>query len=93
MSPMVPMLAQGAVMAIEDGMVLARCFDALGSDVEGALSRYEDLRRDRFDRFEIDPTLRVGRGPHADPGHVAAVQALFGVCRGFESALLVSVRE
>lgn len=45
--PMVPMLAQGAVMAIEDGMVLARCFEAFASDVEGALSRYEDLRRDR----------------------------------------------
>ena len=45
--PMVPMLAQGAVMAIEDGMVLARCFDAFGSDVEGALRRYEELRSDR----------------------------------------------
>jgi salicylate hydroxylase len=45
--PMVPMLAQGAVMAIEDGMVLGRCFEAFGADVEGALLRYEELRRDR----------------------------------------------
>lgn len=47
---MVPMLAQGAVMAIEDGMVLARCFEKYGADVEAALDRYEALRLDRTAR-------------------------------------------
>ena len=48
--PMVPMLAQGAVMAIEDGMVLARCFEAYGDNPEIALGRYEAARLDRTAR-------------------------------------------
>jgi salicylate hydroxylase len=43
---MLPMLAQGAVMAIEDGYILARCLSE-GSDVPAALSRYEEARRER----------------------------------------------
>jgi salicylate hydroxylase len=41
--PTLPMLAQGANMAIEDGMVLARCLSSY-DDVEEALARY-DLAR------------------------------------------------
>jgi salicylate hydroxylase len=37
------MLAQGAVMAIEDAVILGRCFDKYG-DVATALSRYQDAR-------------------------------------------------
>jgi salicylate hydroxylase len=44
---MLPMLAQGAVMAIEDGFILARCFAGAGMDVPGALGRYEAARRER----------------------------------------------
>jgi 2-polyprenyl-6-methoxyphenol hydroxylase-like FAD-dependent oxidoreductase len=40
--PTLPMLAQGANMAIEDGMVLARCLAAY--DVETALARYDAAR-------------------------------------------------
>ena len=47
---MLPMLAQGAVMAIEDGYILARCFAAAGSDVPAALERYENARRERTRR-------------------------------------------
>ena len=43
---MLPMLAQGAVMAIEDGYILARCLAEPG-DVPWALSRYEEARRER----------------------------------------------
>ena len=43
---MLPMLAQGAVMAIEDGYILARCL-ADAADVPAALSRYEEARRER----------------------------------------------
>jgi salicylate hydroxylase len=42
---MLPMLAQGAVMAIEDGYILARCL--AGGDVPAALARYEQARRER----------------------------------------------
>ncbi len=44
--PTLPMLAQGANMAIEDGMVLARCFTSYG-DAETALSQYSAARVDR----------------------------------------------
>ncbi|HYX65270.1 MAG TPA: FAD-dependent monooxygenase [Burkholderiales bacterium] len=45
---MLPFLAQGAVMAIEDGYVLARCLAA--HPVEVALTRYEAARRERTRR-------------------------------------------
>ena len=41
--PTLPMLAQGANMAIEDGMVLARCLASYG-DVETGLARYSAAR-------------------------------------------------
>jgi salicylate hydroxylase len=47
---MVPFLAQGAVMAIEDGCILARCFKKYGSSVNVALTRYEAARRERTRR-------------------------------------------
>jgi salicylate hydroxylase len=45
--PMVPFLAQGAVMALEDGLVLARCLEKYPNDHETALARYEAARRTR----------------------------------------------
>jgi len=53
---MLPFLAQGAVMAIEDGLVLARCLEQFGVD-EG-LQRYETARRAR--------TLRAVEGSAAN---------------------------
>jgi salicylate hydroxylase len=44
--PTLPMLAQGANMAIEDGMVLARCLSAC-QDAETALARYDAARVER----------------------------------------------
>jgi salicylate hydroxylase len=46
---MLPMLAQGAVMALEDAMVLARCIEKYGVDPQ-ALQRYEAVRRERANR-------------------------------------------
>ena len=45
-----PFLAQGAVMAIEDGVVLARCFEAY-DDVSVALQKYEQARLERTYRM------------------------------------------
>lgn len=45
---MLPFLAQGAVMAIEDGYVLARCLSE--HPVQEALQRYEAARRERTRR-------------------------------------------
>jgi salicylate hydroxylase len=46
---MLPMMAQGAVMAMEDGYVLARCLKEYGVTPE-ALQRYEAARRERANR-------------------------------------------
>ncbi|MFI7436572.1 FAD-dependent monooxygenase [Micromonospora haikouensis] len=48
--PMLPSLGQGAAMAVEDAVVLARCL-AGATDLPGALRRYEAARRDRTRRM------------------------------------------
>jgi salicylate hydroxylase len=48
--PTLPMMAQGANMAIEDGVVLARCFSA-HDDAPAALQCYETARRERTSRL------------------------------------------
>jgi 2-polyprenyl-6-methoxyphenol hydroxylase-like FAD-dependent oxidoreductase len=45
--PTLPFLAQGAVMAIEDGFILARCLEQYGSDYATAFSSYEAARQER----------------------------------------------
>jgi len=45
-----PFMAQGAVMAIEDGYVLARCLAGAPGDPAHALRRYEQARRERANR-------------------------------------------
>jgi salicylate hydroxylase len=49
--PTLPFLAQGAVMALEDGIVLARCLAANVEQPEAALARYEELRLERTSRI------------------------------------------
>jgi salicylate hydroxylase len=39
-----PFLAHGAIMALEDAFVLARCLEAFGEEPAFALKRYEELR-------------------------------------------------
>ena len=51
--PTLPFLAQGANMALEDGIILARVLD-MGVDVPSALVRYENARLER--------TARIVRG-------------------------------
>lgn len=49
--PTLPMLAQGAVQAIEDGYVLARAVAAHRDDLPNAFRRYEAARRERTTRM------------------------------------------
>nr|WP_282572250.1 FAD-dependent monooxygenase [Roseomonas acroporae] len=52
--PTLPMMAQGAVQAIEDGYVLARALaGAAGDDLPAALLRYEAARRERTNRMVL----------------------------------------
>jgi salicylate hydroxylase len=70
--PMLPFLAQGGAMAIEDAWVFAACLAADLKAPEQALARYEDLRSDRAARvqqasrgnartFHLDGGMRVAR--------------------------------
>lgn len=68
---MVPFLAQGAVMAIEDGFILARALTELGGDVPSRLARYEEARRGRTRRAvegSADNIARFHNRALADPG-------------------------
>ena len=64
-----PFLAQGAVMAIEDGVVLARCLEAY-DDVATALQKYELARKERTYRMvrgAADNTYRFHNRALAEP--------------------------
>jgi salicylate hydroxylase len=66
--PTLPFLAQGANMAIEDGMVLARCLDAFA--IPEALCRYEAARLDRTSRIvrgSLENVSRYHNPQLADP--------------------------
>jgi salicylate hydroxylase len=54
--PMLPFLAQGAAIAVEDAAVLADCLVGSADAPAAALRRYEGLRRDRTARVQ-----RAGR--------------------------------
>ena len=56
---MVPFLAQGAVMAIEDGFILARCLETY--DLPDALPHYENARRERTRRAVEGSADNIGR--------------------------------
>jgi salicylate hydroxylase len=51
--PTLPFLAQGANMALEDGLVLARCLEKYQDDVPVALKRYEAARIDRTTKIVL----------------------------------------
>ncbi len=50
--PMLPFLAQGAAMAIEDAAVAARCLARMPDDAAGALRTYAAIRRARIRKVQ-----------------------------------------
>jgi salicylate hydroxylase len=64
--PMTPFLAQGAAMAIEDGMVLARAV-AAAEDWQEALARYESARRERGTFVMLQSHVNARRIYSRDP--------------------------
>lgn len=56
--PMLPFLAQGGAMAMEDGFVLAECLRRRAADMPSALREYESLRRDRATRVQLGSRAR-----------------------------------
>ncbi|MBN9564101.1 MAG: FAD-dependent monooxygenase [Alphaproteobacteria bacterium] len=68
--PTLPFLAQGANMAIEDGLVIARCLDAEPGDPAAAFRRFERARMERTARVvrgSADNTKRFHNALLADP--------------------------
>ena len=61
--PVLPFLGHGAVLAIEDGVVLARAFAAAES-VPEAFERYEQARRERA-AFVVLESRKAGKMFHA----------------------------
>jgi salicylate hydroxylase len=70
---MLPMLAQGAVMALEDGYVLARAVAKYGV-VPEALQRYEAVRRDRANRAVTGSAENAKRFHNPDLAHAAGAE-------------------
>ena len=72
--PTLPMLAQGGNMAIEDGMVLARCLEG-EADVAAALKQFETARVERTSqivRRSTEAAKRFHNPALADPAGAAA---------------------
>ncbi|MBT3533980.1 MAG: NAD(P)-binding protein [Rhodospirillaceae bacterium] len=83
--PMTPYMAQGAAMAIEDGVMLARALQQ-SADINGALEVFEATRKARtaqvqavshantWMRQETDPTWCYGYDPWTEPLSATGVQ-------------------
>jgi len=61
--PMLPYLAQGGALALEDAVVLADCLQRAGPDAPAALARFQALRAARARRVQA-ASLRQGRIYH-----------------------------
>lgn len=73
--PTLPFLAQGAVMALEDGFILARALAAHTNAPEEALVHYENARKDRTARIvqgSADNARRFHDRALADPAGAQA---------------------
>jgi salicylate hydroxylase len=73
--PMVPFLAQGAVMALEDALVLARCLEKYPSDYQTAFARYEAARRARANKAVTGSADMIARFHNPAMADAAAAQA------------------
>jgi salicylate hydroxylase len=71
---MLPMLAQGAVMALEDGYVLGRCVSKYGVE-PAALQAYEAVRRERANRAVAGSAENAKRFHNPDLAHAAGAEA------------------
>jgi salicylate hydroxylase len=72
--PTLPFLAQGAVMALEDGFILARALEA-DTDIAQALHRYEAARLERTRRIVQGAADNTKRFHNPELAHVEGASA------------------
>jgi salicylate hydroxylase len=72
---MLPFLAQGAVMALEDALVLARCLESHAGEPGPAFAAYERSRVERASKVVRASLANMGRYHSAALGDAAAVGA------------------
>jgi salicylate hydroxylase len=72
--PTLPMLAQGAVQAIEDGYILGRAL-AESESVEDGFNRYESARRERTTRMVLGSEENARRFHNPELANSAGAQA------------------
>lgn len=73
--PTLPFLAQGAVMAIEDGFVLGRALAAHRDDLEEGLLAYEAARKERTTRIVRGAEANLGRFHNSALSEAATAEA------------------
>ena len=71
---MLPMMAQGAVMALEDGLVLGRCVNKYSVEPQ-ALQRYEAVRRERANKCVQASIENTRRFHNPEMAHAAGAEA------------------
>ena len=74
--PMMPYMAQGAAMAMEDAAVLARCLEgATSSDLPDCFARYEATRKPRTSEVQLTSRRNEWMSRRTDPDWVYAYDA------------------
>jgi len=74
--PMKPHMGQGAAMAFEDAVILARAIDAAGDDVPAAFALYEATRIERTSRVQRESHENTWLKHPTDPAWVFGYDAL-----------------
>jgi len=86
--PMKPHMGQGANMAIEDGVILARCLMACDGDATAAYPLYQQTRYARASRVQRESNVNVWLKYPTDPTWVYAYNPLIaplGVPQDFDN--------
>jgi salicylate hydroxylase len=76
--PMMPTLAQGAAISMEDGYALARHLDAGRSDIAAALSAYERQRQPRASRVQLQARQQFLNNQMVPPPPPLPVDWIYG---------------
>ena len=74
--PILPFMAQGGAMAIEDGYVLGHLISEIGLNTSKIFSTFETIRRDRVTRMQ-DVSRKNGNIYHLDFCSVFSTQRDF----------------